>query len=84
METDKDVSFSHLNEENVNLALVGVGEVGKSSLLNCIEVPIRPARRSTSPRKSRPPTDSNCGSRRSGSTTTFSSTSPSGTPAEIE
>ena len=36
IETDKDISFSNLNEESVSIALVGMGEVGKSSLLNCI------------------------------------------------
>lgn len=38
IETDKDVSFSQANEENVRIAMVGVSEVGKTSIVNCIEV----------------------------------------------
>jgi len=38
IETDKDISFSQVNEENVRIALVGISEVGKSSIVNCIEV----------------------------------------------
>lgn len=48
IQTDKDISFSHLLEERVNIALVGVSDVGKSSLLNCIEVDVTRIRRNAS------------------------------------
>lgn len=39
IETDKDtINNSELFEENIKVALVGISDVGKSSMLNCIEV----------------------------------------------
>jgi polynucleotide 5'-kinase involved in rRNA processing len=39
IETDKDlINKSELMEEEVRIALVGIGDVGKSSMVRCIEV----------------------------------------------
>ena len=38
METERDLSQSNVNEENIKIALVGISEVGKSSIINGMEV----------------------------------------------
>jgi GTP-binding protein EngB required for normal cell division len=39
IETERDMSMSNINEESIKIALVGISEVGKSAIINCIEVP---------------------------------------------
>lgn len=38
IETERDLSMSNLAEENIKIALVGIADVGKSCIVNCIDV----------------------------------------------